>query len=308
MVDAAVALHGDAAAHLQGLTRDPIARVKGTAVVVDGRRSRARNVLDARAAEVPLPIVLVERQAIGQRQVVVDADVAIDIEAAAAQGHTVERAGAVVVVRGQRRGIRAQHGAALDRAAQVAQAAAAKQTLAANIERAGRVVQHATKIDGRARGAVREHRAQVACQAGCRAGGVEVQRAAVERHAAAVGQAGVGGDAAVPVTLSDGLAGSAQRDRARIDQALRGQVQGRSGTGRDTACRAVGEDGGTHRQRACRDAQRAVVGERVGVDRKSLPCCIGNDAAVVDQVGRAVLVDGAVALHGDAAVHLQGLA
>ena len=268
--------------------------------------------LGARGVEVPAATVLVDRYAIGQRQVVVDKEVAIDIELAAAKGHAVECAGAVIVAGGQRRGIRAQHGAALDRADQVAQATGAKQAGAANIERAGRVVQHATKVDERARGAVREHRAQVACQAGCRAGGVEVQRAAVERHAAAVGQAGVGGDAAVPVTLSDGLAGSAQRDRARIDQRLRGQVQGRApagrDTGRDVGAQAVGKGGRTHRQRACRDAQRAVVGERVGVDRKSLPCCIGNDAAVVDQVGRAVLVDGAVALHGDAAVHLQGLA
>ena len=309
MVDAAVALHGDAAAHLHGLARDPIARVKGAAIAVDGRSSRARDRLRARAAQVPVATVFVDGQAIGQGQVVVDAEVAIDVEVAAAKGHSVQYTCAVVVAGGQRRGVRAQHRAALDRAAQIVQPAGSKQAFAANVQRACRVVQRAAKIDDGARRPVREHRAQVACQAGGRVGGIQVQRAAVERHAAAVAQAAVGGDAAVPVTLADGLACSAQRDRARIAQALRGQVQGRAPTGRDMGAGAVGEGNcGIDRECACRDTQRAVVGEGVGVDRERLPGRIGDDAAVVDQVGQAALVDAAVALHGDAAAHLHGLA
>ena len=73
--------------------------------------------LGARAAEVPAATVLVDGYAIGQRQVVVDIEIAVDIEVAA-KGHAVQRAVAVVVVGGQRRTIRAHQRAALDGADQ----------------------------------------------------------------------------------------------------------------------------------------------------------------------------------------------
>ena len=119
LIDSTVTLHGDATAHLQGLSRDTITRVKSATIAVDGRRSLARNMLGTRAAEVPAAIVLVDTDAVGQGQVVVDTEITIDIEVAA-EGHSVEYGGAVVVIGCQRRTIGAHQCAVPDGAIQCA--------------------------------------------------------------------------------------------------------------------------------------------------------------------------------------------